>query len=255
MSKRKFGLDIGHDYLSYPPSKGVGNFAEWSFNNAVVKKAVEKLKQYDVEVYLSQPIGKIKDVGLNQRVRNINRENLDFLISIHANWNDDRRCEGHWVFYCKEAIDSLRLAQMWHNQAIMNMSNRSYGKGITGCELHEWTDFAMTMRTNCTSILIEHDFYSNKDGLARLQTDKFQTECAETIVKTVCEYYNLDYIEIEPKTEGNVPSSWAVDDIKLAKELEISDCTRLKENCTREEQIVMIMRMYKTIKKEINGGN
>lgn len=50
-----------------------------------------------------------------------------------------------------------------------------------------------------------------------------------------------------PRIERNEPSSWAANDINQAIELGITDGTRLHDNCTREENIVMIMRMYKLL--------
>jgi len=41
------------------------------------------------------------------------------------------------------------------------------------------------------------------------------------------------------------PSEWAEEAIKWAISNGISDCTRLKENCTKEEIITMLYRIYK----------
>lgn len=63
------------------------------------------------------------------------------------------------------------------------------------------------------------------------------------------ELYFLTQEEILMANKQDKPSSWAVDAIKWAKANNISDGTRPKDPCTREEVIVMLERTYNLIRK------
>lgn len=190
--KKKICLDIGHGKDTYPPSKGIGDFAEWDFNNAVGRYTIAELERQGFEIYLSQPLDS-DCVLLNTRTKHINKEKCDMVVSIHANYNRDYRCEGHWAFYWHSAEDSKRLALMWQKHANQILPNKDMG--ITPCKPGTWTDFAICRDTNMTAILLEHAFYSNPKELDLLRSDDFRRKCAEVISRTVCEYFGVPYKE------------------------------------------------------------
>ena len=66
---------------------------------------------------------------------------------------------------------------------------------------------------------------------------------------TLIEKHNLNRFDKGVKmNKDNQPSEWAKEAIEWAKNNKISDGTRPKDNCTREEVVVMIKRLYDLLK-------
>lgn len=219
MSKRVC-IDVGHGNNTYPPSKGIGDFAEFSFNNAVGKYAKALLEYNGFDVYLSQPFDS-KEVPLNIRTKNINNEECDLVISIHANYNNNPDVTGHWGFYWHNSQDGLNLAKIWQKYANQILPNKDMG--ITPCKPNTWTNFAICRDTNMTAMLLEHAFYSNPMELKLLQDDGFIRQCAEVIVRTVCEYYNMPFKDLKKEDDNVEVLQWKYEGIEKLYELEILD--------------------------------
>lgn len=76
-------------------------------------------------------------------------------------------------------------------------------------------------------------------------TDK---KYADKLISLI-EKHNLNKFDKGAKmVKDNKPSEWAKEAIEWAKEYNISDGTRPKDNCTREEVVVMIKRLYELLK-------
>jgi N-acetylmuramoyl-L-alanine amidase len=200
MNKIRVGFDLGHGKDTYPPSKGIGDFAEWEFNNAVVKYAIPLAEYNNFEVLLTQPLDS-NVVDLNQRIKNINEEHkknpIKLLMSFHADYNDNINAKGHWCFYWHTSTDGKRLATIWMKYADEILPNPS--RGLMQSKPNEWTNFAINRDTLMPTALMEHAFYSNKEDLQLLKSDEFRKQCAIVAVKTICEYFGVEYKEM--KTE------------------------------------------------------
>ena len=46
-----------------------------------------------------------------------------------------------------------------------------------------------------SSLLIEHEFYTNPEAVKKLKDDNFRQKCAEHIAKGLCNYYGIEYKE------------------------------------------------------------
>jgi N-acetylmuramoyl-L-alanine amidase len=233
----KICIDIGHGKDTYPPSKGIGDFAEFTFNNAVGKYAKKMLEEQGFEVFLSQPFDG-NDVSLRNRTNAINKAKCDFGFSIHANAHANTRIKGHWVFYWHESDKSLKLANIWDKYANELPNKRM---GVTPSKTGTWTNFHICRETNMPFILVEHAFFTNPEELKLLKTDGFRKQCAEIITKAACEYAGKKYKK-EVKEKKKEVSKWAKDAQKWVKDKGISDGKNPKETATREEIWTMIYR-------------
>jgi N-acetylmuramoyl-L-alanine amidase len=200
MNKIRISFDIGHGKNTYPPSKGIGNFAEWEFNNAVVKYAIPLAEYNNFEVLLTQPLDS-DVVNLTQRINNINAEHkknpIKLLMSFHADFNENLNAKGHWCFYWHTSTNGKKLATIWMKYADEILPNPS--RGLMQSKPNEWTNFAINRDTDMPTALMEHAFYSSSDDLKLLKSDDFRKQCAIVAVKTICEYCGVEYKEM--KTE------------------------------------------------------
>lgn len=231
----KIALDIGHGIDTYPPNKGIGDFAEFEFNNAVVKLAKPLAELNGFEVYLPQPFDS-QEVDLNTRCKNIRANKCKLVISTHANAGSPL-AHGREVWYWQDDLKAKRLASLWlNNSSSLGNSNRgakisSYIKGQNFGMLRNNSSYGIP------AIITESAFFTNKHERENLlKNDDFLLECAVATVKTACDYFGVQFVQ-KVKQEGN---SWSIDARKWAKKNKISDCTRLNESATREEVITML---------------
>jgi hypothetical protein len=187
----KICIDIGHGKNTYPPSKGIKDFAEFSFNNEVGKFAKEVLEYNGFGVYLSQPFDS-DEVALKTRSNNINKEKCDIGFSIHADASSNKEATGHHAFYWHTSSKGKALAEIWLRHADETLSNKS--RGIRACVPDTWTNFHMTRETDCPFILMEHGYFTNEHERENLlKSPDFQKNCALVIGKTACEYFKMGF--------------------------------------------------------------
>lgn len=192
-------MDAGHGENTYNDtgSKGVPGLEEHHFNAAVVGYAKEIAERCGFEVHLTQPLYG-KDVPLINRTNNANARKSDMLLSFHADANKPE-VRGHWAFYWYKSPEGKRMADLW-SKHLANETGTKH-RGNQPCVPGTWTDFHMVRETNMVAVLMEHAFMTNKDDLKLLQSDKFRKQCAVAVVKALCEYYRVKYVE-EPKAEA-----------------------------------------------------
>ncbi|RKD75211.1 N-acetylmuramoyl-L-alanine amidase [Sinobaca qinghaiensis] len=186
----KVGLDLGHGRNTYPPSKGVPSMAEFSFNQGVGKVAKRLLEESGVEVVLGQPFDS-NDVPLGTRTDKYNAEDVDIVMSVHADFNGNDEATGFWGFYWYTSSGGRRLAQIWskHLEAESDMRDR----GIQQSKRGSWTNFHMVRETKAPAVLMEHGFMSNKNDLAKLKSTKYRTEAGIALAKAACEYLGIPF--------------------------------------------------------------
>jgi len=195
MSKRVV-FDIGHGSDTYPPSKGIGSFAEHSFNSAVGIKAKELAEYNGFEVLFSQQPNK-PDVPLGQRSAWINAEHrkspILCVLSIHANAGGGNP-SGHDVFYWHTSNNGKILAQIWNRWANKILPVPQHGPGVWASKPGNY-NFHILRETAPVAILAEHFYYSNTGELKVGNTPEFAAKAAEVAVKTICEYAGVTYKE------------------------------------------------------------
>lgn len=208
-------IDIGHGANTYPPSKGVGNFAEHNFNSAVAIKAKELAEHNGFTVLFSQqPYA--DEVPLNSRSAWINAQHraspILCLLSIHANAGGN--ASGHDVFHWHKSKNGKRLAQIWNKYAKEKLPIPQHGQGIWESKPGNF-NFHMVRETAPPAIIAEHFYYTNPEELKKCNTPEFVNLAAEVAARTICEYAGVTYKEPAQSGGGGNPG---VDYKKLYEE-------------------------------------
>lgn len=190
-------FDIGHGSDTYPPSKGIGGFAEHDFNSKVVLQAKKLAELQGFKVILSQGAFE-KDVLLRRRVENINsihkKTPILCIISFHANASNDTKAGGKGVFYSQGSTKGKRLAELWlKRSSILDVKN--WGPGLWVCEKGTWKDFYIVQKTVPPCILVEHFFFTNPQELAKCNTLDFINKSALVAVQALCDFAGKTYHE------------------------------------------------------------
>lgn len=236
-------LDAGHGENTYNDtgSKGVPGLEEHHFNATVVKYTIKHLERNGFKVLLSQPLFD-KDVPLINRTNFANNNNVDLLMSFHADASGNKDARGHWAFYWHTSINGKKFADIWSDELTKATNTRHRGNqaSIPG----SWTNFHMVRESKATSVLMEHAFMTNPEDLKLLQSDEFRKQCAEAAAKAVCRYFGVVYKAEVTKPMEPIEVQWA-------KENGISDGTNLDQPPTRFQLIVMLYRFYQFLKRGV----
>ena len=199
-------LDPGHRRDT--PGKRSNGFLEWEFNQEVVRKTYELLKNngYNVEITLDSIIhpwdettlyGRNKNLDFRTRSTNYlkNNDNHVIFISVHANAHSDSNVRGYEIFTTGGEWDknSELLAK-----TMIKKAKEFLGVGIkTPNRGSKDADFYVLKNTITPAILIEHDFFTNKEAREEMSTEKYKDNAA----KAVLEGIKL-YIDKKNNTQG-----------------------------------------------------
>ena len=245
-------LDIGHGVDTYPPSKGIGDFAEFSFNNAVGKIAKDLAEINGFDVYLSQPFDS-KNVDLNERIANINRAKPVLGVSIHANAGVSS-ASGHEFWHWHSSDQSRKLASIMDANAIALLPNKR--RGLRQSEPRENVNFGILRATNMPFVIGEFGFFTNPEDLELLKSPDFHYQCAKVIVKSICDYLGRSF-KLFPDSENKQTiqiQSWKVTPLKALNEAGIVNdfhgwVTKLDEPAPNWLVFAMTNRLLEEIKK------
>lgn len=211
----KICIDIGH---GKDRPNGVPDMSEYSFNSAVAEYLIPMLESVGVKVLLTQKPHTADDVPLRERSSAANREEVDFLVSIHADANPSPDPRGYWVFYWHNSTQGEKLAKIWWEKAQELLSSKIPPRRIVESKTGKWSNFHMLRETAMPAILIEHGFMTNPKDLEILQTKNYREKCAKAIFLTVCEYYdikpntktkNKTFIKGKPQATIKQAQKWA----------------------------------------------
>lgn len=201
MSAMLVGFDVGHHEKTWEEkhSKGIKgvngepDFEEYHFNSGVVRYLIDEAKRHNVSYVLGQALDAPYAIGLRDRVKVYNDNKVHFVLSFHADYNTNGIAQGHWAFYWHNSSNSKRLANLWDANADRILPNAD--RNIYPCVPNTWSGFYMNRYTHMPCITIEHAFFSNLEDLKLLRSESFRKKCAETAMRTICDWYKIDYIE------------------------------------------------------------
>jgi len=206
-------LDAGHGKDTYPPDKGVPKMEEYEFNSATVRYAKEIAERCGFEVVLTQGLDH-KSTPLEERTNIAYDNNVDALLSFHADAHTDSRARGFWVFHWHSHDQSKQLAETWLRIAESTLPIPS--RGVQESEPGKWTNFHMVRvpaRNEIPAILIEHGFMTNPDDLEYLLSEDYRKQCAEVAIRACCDFFDIEFIE-----EGSDVSEWKFEGINYFDE-------------------------------------
>ena len=140
------------------------------------------IRTSDTSVYTKgESIAEKKISDLKERVRIANGTEGALVLSIHQNNFSDERYSGAQVFY-PQTSGSQDLAKLLQSALVktLNPGSRRQIKQAQGVYLMEHIE--------CTGVLIECGFLSNREEEAKLRSPEYQKQLCCVIVATVGEY-------------------------------------------------------------------
>lgn len=213
MRKYLVGLDDGHGSAT-PGKRTVALKEDLTFNGKLRKKGtvIHENEFNEVIMYKVEPLLKLNgidyielaptksDTPLSTRANTANKNKCDIVVSIHANalvgdkWQN--KAYGLVVIKtkgCQSKTDKLADIAYKHLKQVdfPNDGETKYGVRVD-VEISGFT-LAILRQTNCPAILIELGFMDNWTDVKAMCSEKFQNECAEAIVKAICEYFEIEY--------------------------------------------------------------
>ncbi len=254
----KICIDIGHGSNTYPPSKGVGDFAEWSFNNAVGKITKDLAEVNGFEVFLTQPFDS-PNVKLNRRIEQVNTSGCDIGFSIHANASNNKSVTGHEFWYWHSKEYARKLATIMDANAIALLPNKRRGLKVSQPRKH--INFGILRATRMPFVLAEFGFFTNETEREELlKSPEFQKQCAKVIVKSACDYFGKQFIMF-PKTTIKEPikvPKWKAEPLQELHDTGyVNDVMgwleKIDETAPNWLVFIMVNRLRKDIEKLKNG--
>lgn len=191
-------------------------------------------------------------LGVNKNANDWNRSDLS--VCVHA-------------FIGRDALNNVRCVQTlpwdlrgWHAGSGLKGSANDTHISFEICEddLHNEHYFNKAMakaQDLCAYLCMVFNLNPSKDGVIICHQDGYKGGIASNHgdIYNWLNVYGLDMIWFREEVKKRMvdsPSDWAVESISRAKNLGISDGDRPLENCSREEVITMLMRMYDILNKE-----
>ena len=162
---------------------------EWIINNAVAKKVVDLLKNYDCEVIRTDDIMGITDVSLESRCKKANDFGADVFISIHHNStsNTTDNATGVEVYCCKNPPkNTIDFRDTIYKEVIKQNNNKGNRADGTREE-----NFYVLKHTKMSAVLVENGFMNNKKDVDLILSDDYQSKTAAGIVNALVKFLNL----------------------------------------------------------------
>lgn len=204
----KIGVDIGHGTNTFPPSKGLYRdnkpYEEHNFNSALGIAVEKLLKANGFDTVMAQRPYSV-DVPLYERGDVYKDANADLVVSLHANWSNDKAANGTCVFYWHTNPKGKGLAQSIINN-IKADGDGTHGSGLHASMVGSWTNLYITRALPMTSILVENGFMGGSKDFNLIfgsKNTEYINRRAKAIVKAVCKYYGRTFKDTETKSPTN----------------------------------------------------
>lgn len=223
------GVDIGHGVNTYPPSKGVRRggkgYAEHDFNAKLGIAVKDLLEQNGHRVIFGQQPYK-KDVPLRTRTNLYNREGVDLVVSLHANYNSNTSVNGRCVFYWGTSSKSKALAQQIVKQ-FKALGYSTHGNGLHAGKRGSWTNLHINRETNMPAVLVEHGFMSGDKDFELIFGSKqaqYIKDMAKANVAGIQAYLGLGFkgeatVKPKPNKPATKPAAGKKSIAAIAKEV------------------------------------
>ena len=195
------GLDIGHGKNTFPSNgKGVfkngKGYAEYDFNQKVGEKLLALLVNSGHKVVIGQPFGG-NDVSLTNRTNSYNRQNVDLVVSIHADANNSKLAKGRYYFYWHNHEPSKRLA-FEIAKAVREKGYSMRGdNGIIASVPNTWTELHICRETKAAAILGENGFMTNDEDFELIfgsKQEQYTIDIAEAYFKGIQNYLGVNKV-------------------------------------------------------------
>lgn len=176
----KIGIDAGHGNVR---GGAVGYVDENIQNDKIADKVEIELKKYCEVVRLDDESE--RGNSLTDRTNKAKKENVDMIISIHANAGGGEGIETY--IHNKLATDKDReFAELVQNKLIENTSFKN--RGVKTANFHMVREASTENRVE---VLLELGFVDNINDASKMNTEEFVNQCTKAIVDSVVEFYGL----------------------------------------------------------------
>ena len=188
-------------------------------------------------------------------------------LHMHHTWKPDHAdYNGNNLQELQDGMRNYHINTLEWDDIAQHLTLAPDGKFITGrqfgvmpCSIKGYNSKYVLMVEMIGNFDIGHDKFEGKQKESMMELTQY---CFDHNMKLVfhnehstktCPGNSINKVQFIKEVENmaeigqNTPSGWAEEDVSVAIELGITDGTRLHDNCTREEMIVMIMRVYKLL--------
>lgn len=178
MSRKKIGLDAGHG--GKDPGATDGGLKEKDFNLTLTKLIKEKLSKYDVDIVETRTGD--ETVSLKERTDFLNKQNVDLVLSIHANAGGG---QGYEDFIFSGTVSSLTIKyrDILHDEVSNSISMINRGK--------KRANFHMLRETKAPAILTENGFVDNVSDRAKMRNSLWLNQVSDAYVRAIVRMFNL----------------------------------------------------------------
>ena len=195
----RLALDIGHGSNTFPSNgKGVyqngRGYAEHSFNSILAIKLKAKLEGSGFTVVYGPQKPNSPDIGLRTRTNWYNANNIDLVISVHANAGV-AGASGRCVFYWNTSAQSKKVAQNIVNE-VKKKGYSTHGNGLHASVRGSWTNLHITRETKMPAVLVEYGFMTNANDFVLIFGNKqaqYTEDMADATARAVASYFNTSY--------------------------------------------------------------
>lgn len=201
----KIGLDIGHGKNTFPPSKGVYQngraYHEYDANSRVARQLEAKLKNAGHSVYKAQPYN-ANDVPLKTRTQRYFANNVDLIISCHANAGVEG-ANGYASFYWQGDSRAKKFSDLYADE-IAKQGFKLWG-GSRPSVQGTWSSFHMCSapsRQGIPSILIENGFMTHNGDFQWIfgnKKDEYAEKCATAAFNAIQRFLGQSTNIVKPK--------------------------------------------------------
>ena len=181
----KIGLDVGHG-LKTSGKQTPNGIKEWTLNDKVRDKVVEKLSGYDVEIIHTDNNEGSVDESLTSRKAMYVNAKVDAAVSIHHNalgttWS---KATGVEVYVDNNATnEDLRLAECIYNRLVEYT-------GLTGRGVKR-ANFTVIYQNTVPAVLVEGGFMDGTHDYNIITSETGQDAYARAVAEGLIEFLNL----------------------------------------------------------------
>ena len=194
------GIDIGHGSNTFSSGRGKGvyrngrGYAEHSFNSILAIKLKAKLEGSGFTVVYGPQKPNSPDIGLRTRTNWYNSNNIDLVVSVHANAGV-AGASGRCVFYWNTNSKSRKVAQSIVSE-IKKKGYSTHGNGLHASVRGSWTNLHITRETKMPAVLVEYGFMTNSNDFVLIFGSKqaqYTEDMADATARAVSSYFNTSY--------------------------------------------------------------
>ena len=187
-------VDSGHGGND-PGKIGVAGTKEKEVNLAIALKLKKSLEKQNIRVVMTRTddrnladanASNEKMSDMKNRVKKMDSEQPDMVVSIHQNSYIDSSAKGAQVFYYSESEEGKKLAEILQKNLIeiADQENNRVAKANTS--------YYILKNTSAPTVIVECGFLSNPEEESRLISAAYQEKLVEALQKGICEYLNAE---------------------------------------------------------------